>query len=100
MTSGAIGFFSQRRIFDTQGLIHVDIALQLPRLHRDADAMLEAMKKRCVSYLVAHERWFLVVERPDLFEPLKCGWGWCLNKDIRFCIYRIRWERWRHEAGR
>jgi hypothetical protein len=97
---GAIGFFSQRRIFDTQGLIHVDIALQLPRLHRDAYAMLEAMKKRRVSYLAAHERFFLVAERPDLFEPLKCGWGWNLNGDIRFCIYRIRWERWSYESGR
>jgi len=97
---GAIGFFSQRRIFDTQGLIHVDIALRFLQLHRDANAMLEAMRKRSVSYLAAHERWFLVTERPDLFEPLKCGWGWNLNKDIRFCIYRIRWERWRHEAGR
>ncbi|MCS7192012.1 MAG: hypothetical protein NZ937_03390 [Armatimonadetes bacterium] len=89
---GAIGFFSQRQIFDTQGLIHADVALRLTELWDD-NKMLNELRSRKVSYLAVADTWRLAKMRPDLFELLLAEEGWNFDVSRRFCIYRIHWEQ-------
>ncbi len=86
---GAIGFFSHRHIFDTQGLIHADVAKRLPELWNDSE-MLRELRRRNVSYLAVSDSWSLVNTHPELFELIKAEPGWNLDSKRQFCIFRIR----------
>lgn len=100
---GAIGFFTRRRVFDTQGLIHPEITPYLRQLlpYSDLDVqwiaddkLLREMHKRRICYLVAIPEVFpILIRRKDLFEPLVLLPDYAVREGKRFIgIYRIRWE--------
>ncbi len=102
---GAIAFFSGHRVFDTQGLIHPEVApflwqkfpgSDLDIQWADEQKLMRELRRRGIRYLLAIPEVFpLVVQWRDAFEmgvvfPSEAE----MRRGRRFMgIFRIRWDK-------
>ncbi|MCS7192013.1 MAG: hypothetical protein NZ937_03395 [Armatimonadetes bacterium] len=101
---GAIAFFSNRRVFDTQGLIHPEITSNLWQMFpendldiqwRSSQHLLRALQNKGIKYIAAIPDVFpLVVKYRKLFEPIAVFPSKETSHKVeRFMVvYQIHWN--------